>query len=97
MPRILRSRESQADYNEIWDYIAQRDITSADRLVDSFDVALATLATAPKVGRTVEFLGKDLRSFPIGNYLLFYRALPDGIELIRVLHGARDITTEFFS
>ena len=96
MPRILRTRESQADYNEIWDYIGKRDLAAADRLLDGFDDALQTLATAPKAGRTVEFLSKDLRSFPVGNYLIFYRPLSDGIELIRVLHGARDITQEFF-
>jgi toxin ParE1/3/4 len=28
-------------------------------------------------------------------YLIFYRPIPDGIEVIRVLHGARDIDTIF--
>ena len=55
MPRILRTRESQADYNEIWDYIGKRDLAAADRLLDGFDDALETLATAPKAGRTVDF------------------------------------------
>jgi toxin ParE1/3/4 len=32
-----------------------------------------------------------LRSFPVGNYVIFYREVSEGIEIIRVLHGARDI------
>ena len=40
-------------------------------------------------------LGDELRSVPCGNYLIIYRALPDGIELVRILHGAPDITAIF--
>ena len=36
------------------------------------------------------------RSFPLGNHLIFYRPIDDGIELVRVLHGARDISPEYF-
>ena len=38
-----------------------------------------------------------LRSFPVGNYLVFYRPLAegDGIAVIRVLHGARDLRHHF--
>jgi toxin ParE1/3/4 len=37
-----------------------------------------------------------LRSFPIGNYLAFYRDIAGGIELVRVLHGARKLTRKLF-
>jgi len=36
-----------------------------------------------------------VRRFTLGNYLLFYRHVDDTIELIRVLHGARDIDRLF--
>jgi toxin ParE1/3/4 len=36
-----------------------------------------------------------LRSLSVGNYLIFYRPLADGIEIVRVLHGARDIDSLF--
>ena len=32
-----------------------------------------------------------VRSFPVGNYLIFYRETGQGIEIIRVLHGARNL------
>jgi toxin ParE1/3/4 len=34
---------------------------------------------------------KELRYHPVGNYLLLYRVIADGIELVRVVHGARDL------
>ncbi len=42
-------------------------------------------------------MSPNLRSFPIGSYLIFYRPMEDGIQLIRVAHGARDITPEYFA
>jgi len=33
----------------------------------------------------------NLRCLPVGNYLIFYLPLPDGIEVVRVLPGMRDI------
>ncbi len=97
MPRILRTRESLYDYNEIWSYIAARDPAAADRLVRHFDATLDIIASAPNMGRNAGDLAANLRSFPIGSYLIFYRPMEDGIELIRVVHGARDITPEYFT
>lgn len=37
---------------------------------------------------------KDLRSWPIGgyrNYLIFYLTLRNGIDVLRIIHGARDV------
>ena len=96
MPRIFRTRESRLDYDEIWDYIAPRDLAAADRRIDRFDATLRGIASAPNMGRKVEELAPNLRSFPIGSYLIFYRPIEDGIQLIRILHGARDITPEYF-
>ena len=39
-----------------------------------------------------------MRSFPVKryrNYLIFYRPSRDGIEVIRILHGARDFRRYF--
>jgi len=97
MPRILRTRESRLDYDEIWDYVAAHDPVAADRLVDHFDATLNVLASSPGMGRKTEELAPNLRSFPIGSYLIFCRPIEDGIQLIRVLHGARDVTPEYFA
>lgn len=54
------------------------------------------IAAQPELGRKVEELARDLRFIPSGNYLVFYRPLSDGIEIVRLLHSARDVTAEFF-
>ena len=97
MPRILRTRAARSDYDEIWSYLAVRDLSAADRLIDQFDATLESIAATPRMGRKVEELAPNLRSFPVGNYLIFYRPLEDGMQLIRLVHGARDITPEYFA
>lgn len=97
MPVVHRTYTSRVDYGEIWDYIASQNLVAADRLIDRLDYTLTTLATSPQMGRKAADLAPNLRSFPVGNYLIFYRPIKDGIELIRVLHGSRDITPEYFS
>ena len=72
-------------------------VIAADRLIDQFDSTLNVIASAPQIGRSVEDLAPNLRTFPIGSYLIFYRPMEDGIQLIRVIHGARDITPEYFA
>jgi toxin ParE1/3/4 len=74
-----------------------RDLAAADRLVDQFDATLKFISSTPHMGRRVEELARNLRSFPVGNHLIFYRPLEDGMQLIRLLHGARDITPEYFA
>lgn len=97
MLRILRTRASRSDYEEIWTYVAVHDLAAADRLLDRFDATLRALALTPQIGRQVDDLAPGLRSFPVGNYLIFYRIAKDAVHLIRLVHGARDITPEYFS
>ena len=68
MPRILRTRAARSDYDEIWSYLAVRDLTAADRLIDQFDATLESIAATPRIGRKVEELAPNLRSFPVGHY-----------------------------
>ena len=95
MAKILRRPQAEADLIEIWIYIAQDSPTRADKLLDEIDEKSQTLAQSPLIGRARDELGHNIRSFPIGNYVIFYQSIEDGIEIIRVLHGARDIDALF--
>ena len=97
MSRIERNRASVSDYEEIWRYIARDNPASADHLITAFERQLSILAAMPGIGRMEPNRATDLRSFPVGNYLIFYRPIADGIALVRVLHGARDISPEYFA
>ena len=91
MPRVLRTPLARADLIEIWNYVADDSPSNADRLLDLINKQCGTLARFPKMGRARNELSPSLRSFPVGNYVIFYREVSKGIEIIRVLHGARDI------
>jgi toxin ParE1/3/4 len=95
MPRILKRPRAQADIDEIWDFIADDSEERADSFIDTLDGKLQALAQNPKLGRHRDELAKGMRSFPVGRYVIFYLALADGIEVARVLHGARDLAPLF--
>jgi toxin ParE1/3/4 len=96
MARIIRAPAAESDALEIWSYIAEDNPEAADRLIDRFDEIIRTISKQPELGRSVEELAPKLRFVPIGSYLIFYRPSEDGVEIVRLLHGARDITAEFF-
>lgn len=95
MPRVTRRPLAAADIFEIWDYIAEDSLPAADRWIDKLDQQLELLATQPMMGRSREELAARVRSFPFGRYVIFYEPIGDGIDVVRVLHGARDIDTIF--
>ena len=95
MPRVMRRPLSEADILEIWDYIAEDSIAAADDWVDRLDEQFRLLATQPKIGRPRNELAAGVRSFPFGRYVIFYMPLDDGVDVIRVLHGSRDIDAIF--
>jgi toxin ParE1/3/4 len=96
MGLIRRTTTSRKDFQAIWDYVAREgSIAAADKLLRTFDARLQLLSDFPGGGRARPELRPRLRSFPVGNYLLFYRTIRGGIELVRVLHGARDLRAIF--
>ncbi len=89
----ITSKAAQ-DLIDIGSFIAEHDVRAADRLLDTFDSKCRLLADHPELGALREDLAPRLRFLPFGNYLIFYRAISEGIEIIRVLHGARDLPTK---
>jgi toxin ParE1/3/4 len=78
-------------------YLREAVLRVADRFFLATETTFARLAGMPGIGmqyESDESLYADLRYFPISRfrkYLIFYRPLPDGIEVLRILHGSRDI------
>ena len=95
MPQVTRRPLAETDILEIWDYIADDSLAAADRWVDHLDEQCRVLATQPMMGRARDELAPGVRSFPFGRYVVFYMPLDDGIDVVRVLHGARDIDAVF--
>lgn len=91
MARIVRRPRAGRDAAEIAFRIARDNPRAARRLLDRIDAQLAVLAERPLLGRARPELGVALRSFALRPYLILYRPLADGIEVVRVLHGAREL------
>jgi toxin ParE1/3/4 len=94
---VIRRARALLDVEEISDHIAQSSRRSAFRFLNAFDETLASLAPMPTMGSPHESDHPRLqgvRVWPVRgfrNYLIYYREIPDGIEVLRVLYGGRDI------
>jgi toxin ParE1/3/4 len=95
MALVRVSEAARNDLDAIWNYIAQDDPAAADQVVHSWVSKFKLLASMPEMGRRREELSKGLRSFPVRNYIIFYRPFSEGVEIVRVLHGARDLPPLF--
>ena len=91
---VVRPR-ALADLAEIWAYIAADSPDQADAFVDLVDSKFQALSRRPGVGRRRPELSSHIRSLAVGRYVVFYRPLSRGIEVVRVLHGSRDIESIF--
>jgi len=86
---ITKSRDARRDIDQITDRIAQDSVDAALRWYDSLDDFLKTIARAPGIGTSRAKLQRGLRSVPFGNYLVFFRKSRGGVQILRVIHGAR--------
>jgi toxin ParE1/3/4 len=91
MLRVTRTPAAQRDLVAITDWIAANNLDAALRLYEEVDRLLSLIARYPEMGETTESLGEGVRRVTLGDFVLFYRLSGDAIDLIRVLHGARDI------
>lgn len=92
--RVLSTSRANRDLVEIGLHIAQDSPRAAGRVLTAIDRKCKMLARSPKLGRRREELSPGMRSFPVGSYVVFYRVMHGGVEIIRVLHGARDVISE---
>lgn len=96
MVRATKTVQADRDLDEIWLYIAMDNIAAADTLLDRIGQRCHLAAKQTMMGRARPELAPNLRSFPVGNYVVFYVPQPDGIAVVRVLHSARDVQSNSF-
>ena len=95
MTRILRREAAKSDLKQIWKYIASDSKERANGFLRTINGKLEALTKNPLMGRERDEIVPGLRSFPIGRYVIFYQPIEDGIDVVRILHGARDIESLF--
>jgi len=91
MAKHIVTSGCELEINQIVDHIAVEDAYAAvafyKRLRDLFKL----IADNPQIGRNRNELSEGLRSFPMGNYVIFYRIWSHQVAIVRVVHAARDI------
>ena len=86
--------EAEQDIMAYGDYLAQRNPAVALRFADAVDATIEMLLRNPELGErlhadlTGEIRYRTVLDFK--NYLIFYRRVDSVLEVVRVLHGARD-------
>ncbi len=105
MARVLKREAAKRDLIAQWVWYAENaGIEVADRFLGATEKALASLSIHPEAGTQLFVVKADLhgmRRFPVSDgfekILLFYLPLKDGVDLIRVVHGSRDLERFFDS
>src|SRR5687767_10294350 len=97
MAEVYRTPRAREDVIEAAAYIAMDNMDAARRFLKAVRDDCARLAEYPGMGALRGYRRRGLRkvrSWPVGgfgNYLIFYRPVAGGIEVVRVLHGARGV------
>jgi toxin ParE1/3/4 len=91
MPTFTLTPAAEQDLQDIWLYIAQDNPRAGDKLLNRIEVQCELLANHPQLGPARDDIAKGLRYHPLANYLILYRTIAHGVEIVRVAHGARNI------
>ena len=91
--RIIFTKPAQRDIRQIGDVAG---IAVARRWVEDIVGSAESLREMPMRQRERVELMAGLRSISLGDYMIFYRVAADSVHILRVVHGARDITAKLF-
>ena len=93
MKQLLFTPLAESDLDAILDYIAERRPRTALAVLARIRRTCELLATHPEIGqRRIEFPG-DYRSLTVERWVIFYRVMPEAVEIHRVVDGSRDINS----
>lgn len=95
MSRVRYLPSAEGDLLEIARYIGSGNPDRAISFVGEIRKACDVRADFPLSGRVAAEYGDDLRCFPHKNYLIVYLPEEDGICIVRIFEGSRDIGSEF--
>lgn len=98
---IFKRPQAERDIEECFVYIAEDNLDAGVVFLVAVEDSLEQIARFPLLGKTREFQNKRFQNVRMWrvkgyeNYLVFYTFSEDTIEVIRVLHGSRDIESLF--
>lgn len=89
--KVVRTAQADEDLIGIWVYIAERNPSAADQILDTLDQRCQHLDRHPLSGVARDDILPGIRHLIAGRYLTLYRIADDTIDILRVLHGRRQI------
>jgi len=95
MIKVSYTQKAKQDFLSIWAYIAEDSPNAADKLLDTISEKCNLLGENSKLGQARPDISPEMRYFPVKNYLILYKEQSLGVEIIRILHGSRDLSTIF--
>ena len=95
--KVEVSPEAEADIDEIGRYISRDSPTRAASFMQELLAACHAVGQFPSAAPIMAGqAGGELRRKVFGRYLIFYRVTPTLVEIVRVLHGARNVQRILF-
>jgi toxin ParE1/3/4 len=95
MAKFTIAPAAENDLDEIWHYISEHNEQAADKFMRELAGKFQLLADNQEIGRRQDDFIVEMRMFPFRKYHIYYFPNEDGVEIYRVLHGARDTEAEF--
>lgn len=95
MMNIRFTPQAKDDLDNIWLYIAQDSPQRATELIYKIKSCCDLLSENPKIGKERDDLINGLRQLPVKNRIVFYRVQESTIDVVRILHGSRDVKRVF--
>lgn len=85
------TRQANQDLLDIWLWVARDSIAIADGIIDRVEQRTAKLAKHPEIGTARPEIGQGARGLVIERWLVLYRLAEGGVEIVRIVDGARDL------
>jgi len=95
MSRYVINALASQDLNEIADYFAENSIEAGERFFNAFNRKCQQLVAFPNSGKSYAEIRPELRGISLEGFIIFYRILDNGIEILRVVSGRRDFPSLF--
>ena len=91
MRRVRFSARARDDLLDIWRSVALVNPAAADQVIDRIAASCGVLVDHPQIGRARPEIGEGARMLVINRWLALYRLTNDGVQVVCVVHGARDL------
>ena len=95
MSQFIISQSASRDLSSIVDYFVIENVEAGERLLQTFNQKCQQLVNFPNMGREYNNLRPGLRGLPINGHIILYQTITDGIEIVRVVNGRRNLKALF--